>query len=135
MKCSAIKTCQGKEPCSKLCLREDSCDTRKKAKLAGLVAAASLLIDYVLTVAVSISAGVQNLAPLFGELSPYVVPLAVVLVVFITLVNLRGVRESGAIFAIPTYIFIGSTLLLIGIGSFKVTSIPQHLSRRVKNRM
>ena len=103
--------------------------------LAGLVAAASLLIDYVLTVAVSISAGVQNLASLFGELSPYVVPLAVVLVVFITLVNLRGVRESGAIFAIPTYIFIGSTLLLIGIGSFKVTSIPQHLSRRVKNRM
>lgn len=87
--------------------------------LPGLVAAASLLIDYVLTVAVSISAGVHNLAALFGELSPYVVPLGVGLVVLITFVNLRGVRESGAIFALPTYIFIGSALLLIGIGSIK----------------
>src|SRR4029077_15902737 len=85
----------------------------------GLVAAASLLIDYVLTVAVSISAGVHKLAALFGELSPYVVPLGVGVVMLITFVNLRGVRESGAIFALPTYIFIGSALLLIGIGSIK----------------
>ena len=93
--------------------------------LPGLLAAASLLIDYVLTVAVSISAGVHNLASLFGGLSPYIVPIAVALVVLITLVNLRGVRESGAIFALPTYIFIGSALLLIGIGLIKAFVLQQ----------
>ncbi len=86
---------------------------------AGLVAAASLLIDYVLTVSVSISSGVQNLASLIPSLSPYVVLIDVLLVVIVTLVNLRGVRESGSIFSIPTYLFIGSALLLIIVGSFK----------------
>lgn len=93
--------------------------------LPGLVAAASLLIDYVLTVAVSVSAGVHNLTSLFGGLSPYVVPIAVALVVLITLVNLRGVRESGAVFALPTYIFIGSALLLIGMGLIKAFVLQQ----------
>jgi amino acid transporter len=88
--------------------------------LAGLIAAASLLIDYVLTVSVSVASGVQNLASLFTALSPYVVPIDVALVIFITIVNLRGVRESGSVFAIPTYIFIGSALLLIGTGLFKL---------------
>ncbi len=87
--------------------------------LPGLIAAASLMIDYVLTVAVSISAGVQNLASLFTGLSPYVVYIDVALVIIITVVNLRGVRESGSIFAIPTYIFIGSALLLIIVGVIK----------------
>jgi len=87
--------------------------------LPGLIAAASLMIDYVLTVAVSISAGVQNLASLFIGLSPYVVYIDVALVILITVVNLRGVRESGSIFAIPTYIFIGSALLLIIVGVIK----------------
>lgn len=87
--------------------------------LPGLVAAASLLIDYVLTVSVSISSGVQNLASLFTGLAPYVVIIDVALVIFVTLVNLRGVRESGSIFAIPTYIFIGSAVLLIAVGFVK----------------
>jgi amino acid transporter len=87
--------------------------------LPGLVAAASLMIDYVLTVAVSVSAGVLALVTLFPQLAPYVVPIDVALVIFITVVNLRGVRESGSIFAIPTYIFIGSALLLIIVGSIK----------------
>src|SRR6266849_3214463 len=87
--------------------------------LAGLVAAASLMIDYVLTVAVSVSAGVLALATLLPHLAPYVVPIDVALVVFITVVNLRGVHESGTIFAIPTYVFIGSALLLIIVGSIK----------------
>jgi len=87
--------------------------------LAGLVAAASLLIDYVLTVSVSISSGVQNLASLFTGLAPYVVIIDVALVIFVTVVNLRGVRESGSIFAIPTYIFIASALLLIIVGFVK----------------
>src|SRR2546421_3813858 len=85
----------------------------------GLVAAASLLIDYVLTISVSISSGVQNLASLFTGLAPYVVIIDVALVIFVTIVNLRGVRESGSIFAIPTYIFIGSALLLIIVGVIK----------------
>src|SRR5450755_1812982 len=88
--------------------------------IPGLTAAASLMIDYVLTVSVSISAGVQALATLFPSLSPYVVFIDVALVIIITIVNLRGVRESGSNFAIPTYIFIGSALLLIIVGVIKV---------------
>lgn len=87
--------------------------------MPGLVAAASLMIDYVLTVAVSVSAGVLALVTLVPQLSPFVVPIDVALVIFITVVNLRGVRESGSIFAIPTYIFIASALLLIIVGSVK----------------
>ena len=98
--------------------------------LPGLIAAAALLIDYVLTVAVSISAGVQNLAALFGALSPFVVPIAVALVVIIMLVNLRGVSDSGAIFALPTYIFIGSTLLLIVIGLIKAFVLNEPIARQ-----
>jgi len=89
--------------------------------LAGLVAAASLLIDYVLTVSVSISSGVQNLASLFTGTVPtvYIVIIDVVLVLIVTIVNLRGVRESGSIFSIPTYIFIFSALFLIIVGCIK----------------
>lgn len=89
--------------------------------LPGLVAAASLMIDYVLTVAVSVSAGVLALATLFPVLASTtdVVTIDVALVLLITVVNLRGVRESGSIFAIPTYIFIASALLLIIVGGFK----------------
>jgi hypothetical protein len=110
--------------------------------LPGLVAAASLMIDYVLTVSVSVSAGVQALATLFPTLSPIpiIVTIDVVLVLLIMMVNLRGVRESGSIFAIPTYIFIASALLLIGVGIFK-SFVLQHnplmassSSRRPLNR-
>ncbi|GAC1505075.1 MAG: APC family permease [Ktedonobacteraceae bacterium] len=85
----------------------------------GLVAAAALLIDYVLNVAVSVSAGVLNLASLFGGLSPYIVPIDVALVILITLVNLRGVRESGTFFAFPTYFFVVTAMLLIIVGIVK----------------
>jgi amino acid transporter len=88
--------------------------------LPGLIAAASLMIDYVLTVSVSIAAGVQALATLFPILAPYVVPIDVALVIIITLVNLRGVRESASIFSVPTYLFVGSALLLIIVGCIKV---------------
>src|SRR5437762_8207349 len=87
--------------------------------LPGLVAAASLMIDYVLTVAVSVSAGVLALVTLIPQLAPFVVPIDVALVILITVVNLRGVRESGSIYAIPTYIFVSSALLLIIVGSVK----------------
>jgi len=87
--------------------------------LAGLVAAAALLIDYVLNVSVSVAAGVHNLVSLFGGLQPYVVPIDVALVILITVLNLRGVRESGSIFALPTYFFVISAVLLIVVGVVK----------------
>ncbi len=87
--------------------------------LPGLVAAAALLIDYVLNVAVSVAAGVQNLASLFSGLGHVVVLLDIALVLLMMVLNLRGVRESGSIFALPTYFFIASALLLIVVGLFK----------------
>lgn len=93
--------------------------------LAGLVAAAALMIDYILNVAVSIAAGVQNLASLFSSLSHYVVPLDIALVALMMILNLRGVRESGSIFALPTYFFIVSAFLLIVVGLVKAFVI-QH---------
>ncbi len=95
--------------------------------LPGLVAAASLMIDYVLTVSVSVAAGVQALATLFPTLSSTftIVSIDVALVLLIMMVNLRGVRESGSIFAVPTYIFIASALLLIGVGFVK-SFVLQH---------
>ena len=95
--------------------------------LPGLIAAASLLIDYVLTVSVSVASGVLNFAALFnGAIDHYLVLIDVVLVVLITIVNLRGVRESGTIFAIPTYFFIASAFILIGFGLFKSYVIHQN---------
>jgi amino acid transporter len=91
--------------------------------LPGLVAAAALMIDYVLNVAVSVAAGVLNLASLFTFLSHYIVLLDIALVLLMMLLNLRGVRESGSIFALPTYFFIGSALLLIVVGLFKALVI------------
>lgn len=87
--------------------------------VAGLVAAAALMIDYVLNVAVCIAAGVHNIVSFFPALSAYVVPLALALVVVIMLLNLRGMRESGTIFALPTYFFIASAALLIIVGLVK----------------
>jgi amino acid transporter len=84
--------------------------------LPGLVAAAALLTDYVLTVAVSVSAGVQALYSAFPVLTPIAVPIIVFSILAVMTVNLRGMRESGTIFAAPTYIFLGSALLMIGLG-------------------
>ncbi len=96
--------------------------------LAGLVAAAALMIDYILNVSVSVSAGILNLASLFNGLAPWVVPADVLLVVIITIVNLRGLRESGTVFALPTYFFVGSALLLILVGLVKVYVFHQQPS-------
>lgn len=90
-------------------------------ELPGLIAAGALLIDYVLTVAVSVAAGVfaiTSLASTWGypALSSYRVEIALACIAFITIINLRGVRESGAIFAAPTYLFVFSVLAFVGIG-------------------
>jgi amino acid transporter len=83
---------------------------------AGLLAAAALMLDYVLTVAVGISAGVGALISAVPDFQPYTLALCLVILLLIVLVNLRGVRESGVAFALPTYVFIVSLLLVIAIG-------------------
>ncbi|WP_253796673.1 APC family permease [Kitasatospora paracochleata] len=87
---------------------------------AGLVVAASLLVDYVMTVAVSVASGVDNIISAFGGLAGYRVALAVGFVVLLTAMNLRGVRESGRAFAAPTYLFIGGILLMVVTGLVRV---------------
>src|SRR5512138_2542886 len=81
-----------------------------------LVAGASLLVDYILTVAVSISSGVAQITSAFPSLYMWRVPIALALVVFMTVINLRGVKESGRAFAVPTYFFLGMTILTIAVG-------------------
>jgi amino acid transporter len=80
------------------------------------VAGASLLTDYVLTVAVSTSAGTAALVSAFPALQPYRVPISLAFIAIVAFGNLRGVRESGRIFAVPTYFFMVSMALLIGVG-------------------
>jgi len=83
------------------------------------IAGASLLTDYILTVAVSVSSSVDQLASMFPLLFQFKVQLILLLILFITVMNLRGVKESGKAFAIPTYFFITMMFLLIGTGLFK----------------
>ncbi len=85
-------------------------------EVAAQSAGAALLIDYVLTVAVSIASGVDQMASIFPVLFEYKVQLSLLLILFITLMNLRGVKESGRVFAVPTYWFVTMILLLIGVG-------------------
>jgi amino acid transporter len=90
---------------------------------AGLIAGAALLVDYVLTVSVSISAGVSAITSAaqgtrFDWLHHYKVPLGLFFIAFIAVANLRGVRESGSLFAVPTYAFLISFLFMLGYGFF-----------------
>ncbi|KOV69369.1 DNA-binding protein [Streptomyces sp. MMG1121] len=86
---------------------------------AGLTVASALLVDYVLTVAVSIASGIENL----GSAVPFVVEhkvlCAVAVIVLLTLMNLRGVKESGKLFAIPTYVFVAGVFIMIAWGAFR----------------
>jgi amino acid transporter len=95
---------------------------------AGLVAAGALLIDYTLTVAVSVSAGVAAITSILPALFPERVPIAIGIVVLLTLGNLRGVRESGTIFMAPTYVYLVAILGLIGFGLVGLATgiVPQY---------
>ena len=93
---------------------------------AGLFAAAALLLDYVLVVAVGISAGVGALVSALPVLQPHTLSLCLAILLFITLVNLRGVRESGLAFMAPTYLFIVTLLAVIAIGIFKTVLAGGH---------
>jgi amino acid transporter len=86
----------------------------------GVLVASALLIDYVLTVAVSVSAAIANLGSTFQFVSDHNVWFAAGTVILITFINLRGVKESGSFFAIPTYLFIASVFIMIGTGIFRV---------------
>jgi amino acid transporter len=90
--------------------------TKNLGRFAGLTVASALLTDYVLTVAVSVSAGVDNIISAFTGLNQHRVLIAIAVVVLLTAVNLRGLRESGTAFAIPTYLFTFGVLLMIVTG-------------------
>jgi amino acid transporter len=88
-------------------------------ELAAQVAGAALLTDYILTVAVSVASGVAQLASAFPALHAHRVVLSVLCVLLIMVVNLRGVRESGSVFAVPTYFFIAMMLLTVAVGLYR----------------
>ena len=89
---------------------------------AGLTVASALLVDYVLTVAVSVSAGVDNIISAAPGLNEHRVSMAVGFVVFLTAMNLRGVRESGTAFAVPTYLFVVTVLGMVAWGLVRTVS-------------
>lgn len=89
---------------------------RNLGEKAGLVVASALLVDYVMTVVVSVASGVDNIISAIPELNPWRVELAVLFVVILAAVNLRGVSESSKAFAVPTYLFIGSVFVMIVVG-------------------
>jgi amino acid transporter len=95
-------------------------------KIASLVAASALMIDYSLTVAVSTSSAVEQISSAVPAVGPYSVYVGVGAIFLIMIGNLRGLRESGNIFAIPTYLFLGSALLMIGIGTFRIVVLGEH---------
>ena len=86
----------------------------------GLLAAAALMIDYILVVAVGISAGVGALVSAAPRLQPHTLPICLAILVIITVINLRGVREAGIVFMVPTYLFVGSLLVMLAIGFAKI---------------
>ena len=94
-------------------------------RLASLVAASALLIDYVLTVAVSITSASEQMAAAIPALDAWGVEISVVAIVLVTLGNLRGLRESGNIFAVPTYLFVVSALTMIALGVYQVVVLHQ----------
>ena len=107
-------------------------------ELPALVAGAALLTDYILTVAVSISSGVAQLTSASPALAQYRVPIAVAMVLLIMLINLRGVKESGITFAIPTYFFIVMMIITLGFsfvqyftGTLGTVENPPHLETEV----
>lgn len=84
-----------------------------------LVAASALIVDYILTVAVSVTAGVDNIVSAIPAASPYVVEISVGIVVVLTVMNLRGVKESGKSFAAPTYLFIATVVLMLVVAAVR----------------
>ena len=95
-------------------------------RLSALVAAGALLVDYIMTVAVSTASAVEQITSAVPELFDVRIGVGIAAIVLITLGNLRGIRESGNIFAVPTYLFVGSALLMIGLGVFRIVVLGEH---------
>src|ERR1017187_1606217 len=93
---------------------------------AGLLAAAALMIDYILTAAVGISAGVGALISAAPGLQPYTLELCLVVLFILTIVNMRGVHDTGVVFMIPPYLFTGTLLVVIGVGAWHVFAASGH---------
>ena len=93
---------------------------------AGLLAAAALMIDYILTAAVGISAGVTAVTSAFNKLQPYTLALCLLILAILAIVNMRGVKDTGAAFIAPTFLFVGSLLTLIGVGVYKTILAHGH---------
>lgn len=89
---------------------------------AGLVAGAALLIDYILTVSVSVSAGVENIGSAFPFIAHHKIIIGVLIIILIMALNLRGLKESSNVFAYPTYFFIFSIVILIAVGVFNIVT-------------
>ena len=92
----------------------------------GLLAAAALMIDYVLTAAVGISAGVGALISALPKLQPHTLGICLLILLLLSIVNMRGVRETGVVFMIPTYLFVGCLLIVILLGIFHVIVTGGH---------
>lgn len=93
---------------------------------AGLLAAAALMIDYILTAAVGISAGVTAMTSAEPKLQPHTLLVCLVILVILAVVNLRGVKDTGTAFILPTFLFIGTLLALISVGVFKAVTSGFH---------
>jgi amino acid transporter len=103
-----------------------SVSKRNFGRQASLIAASALMIDYVMTVAVSTASSIEQVTSAIPELIDERVILGVIAIVLITIGNLRGLREAGNLFAIPTYLFLGSALLMIAIGSVRIVVFGEH---------
>jgi len=93
---------------------------------AGLLAGAALILDYILNVAVGISAGVGALISAVPQMHNYTLTICLVLLALITLINLRGVRESGLVFGIPTYLFVATLMIVLALGVLKTIAAGGH---------
>jgi amino acid transporter len=102
-----------------------SVSRRNLGRRISLVAASALLIDYVMTVAVSTTSAVEQITSAFPVLFDERVLIGIVALSLITLGNLRGLREAGNIFAVPTYLFVGSALLMIAVGTFRIVFLGE----------
>ncbi len=93
---------------------------------AGLLAAAALMIDYILTAAVGISAGVTALTSAIPKLQPHTLVICLFILALLAVINLRGVKDTGTAFIVPTFLFIGTLLILIAVGVFKTFAAGGH---------
>ncbi len=93
---------------------------------AALLAAAALMIDYILTAAVGISAGVGALISAVPSLQPHTLQLCLAVLLILTIVNMRGVHDTGVVFMIPTYLFTGTLLIVIAVGTWHVFAASGH---------